>query len=54
MEYPPREVLRVPDRMPPLPEKMDAGSREDLGLMSREEEESNEQLYHSVSSQYFS
>ena len=49
MEYPPREILRVPDSMPPLTAGVQSLTRTDLGLMTPEEEESNAQLYHSVS-----
>ena len=49
MEYPPREILRVPDSMPQLREDVQSLTRTELGLMTPEEEESNEQLYHSVS-----
>ena len=49
MEYPPREILRVPDSMPQLREDVQSLTRTELGLMTPEEEESNQQLYHSVS-----
>jgi len=49
MEYPPREVLRVPDRMPEIPAEISPLKREVLGLLTEGEEMSGEHLHHSVS-----
>ena len=47
MEFPPHVPLPVPERLPPLPEVPNLG-RKGLGLMTAEEQESNQQLYHAV------
>ena len=52
MDYPPREVLRVPDRMPKLPPGIDPLKQEVLGLLTEGEEMSGEHLHHSVSSTF--
>ena len=49
MDYPPREVLRVPDRMPALPPGIDPFKQEVLGLLTEGEAMSGEHLHHSVS-----
>ncbi len=49
MEYPPREVLRVPTCMPEIPANIDPLNREVLGLLTEGEEMSGEHLHHSVS-----
>ena len=49
MDYPPREVLRVPDRMPALPPGIDPLKQEVLGLLTEGESMSGEHLHHSVS-----
>ena len=49
MDYPPREVLRVPDRMPELPPGIDPLKQEVLGLLTEGENMSGEHLHHSVS-----
>ena len=47
MDFPPHVPLPVPEGLPPLPEVPNLG-RKGLGLMTLEEEESNQQLYHAV------
>lgn len=49
MENPPREVLCVPEKMPPLPKQYKFVSREDLNLLTEGEEASGQHLHHSVS-----
>ena len=49
MENPPREVLRVPKRMPPIPSKFAFMSREEIGLLTEGEEALGDHLNHSVS-----
>lgn len=53
MEKPPREVLRVPERMPPLPPKFIFSTREDMNLLTEGEEASGDHLHHSVSLRLF-
>ena len=48
MPYPPPIPLPVPTAVPPRPPGVGGTSLDNLGLMSDEEAESNEQLYHSV------
>ena len=48
MPYPPPIPLPVPTAVPPRPPGVAGTSLDNLGLMSDEEAESNEQLYHSV------
>ena len=48
MPYPPPIPLPVPTAVPPRPTGVAGASLDNLGLMSDEEAESNEQLYHSV------
>ena len=48
MENPPREVLRVPERMPPLPKMFSFLKLEDLGLLTEGEEAFGQHLQHSV------
>ena len=48
MPYPPPIPLPVPTAVPPKPAGVEGTTLDNLGLMSDEEAESNEQLYHSV------
>ena len=48
MPYPPPIPLPVPTAAPPRPPGVAGTSLDNLGLMSDEEADSNEQLYHSV------
>ena len=49
MESLPREVLRVPGRMPPLPPDLHSLTLEELSLLTEGEETSGQHLHHSVS-----
>ena len=51
MPYPPPIPLPVPAAVPPQPPDVAGMTLDALELMSEEEAESNEQLYHSVSIQ---
>jgi hypothetical protein len=53
MPYPPPIPLPVPAAVPPQPPDVAGMTLDALELMSEEEAESNEQLYHSVSIQLF-
>lgn len=48
MPYPPPIPLPVPASISPMPEDIVGLDLDSLGLMSPEEQQSNQQLYHSV------
>ena len=48
MEYPPPVPLPVPPNMPPVSDDIGSLGLKGLGLMTPEEEESNQQLYYAV------
>ena len=49
MENPPREILRVPGRMPTLPDHIHSLSLEEVNLITEGEEASGQHLHHAVS-----
>lgn len=49
MPYPPPIPLPVPTALAPLPPELTCYGLDSLSLMSPEEEQSNQQLYHCVS-----